>query len=170
MKNTIGLEYKARGYSEEEIEHASNVKGYAADHIDEKTGQAIAFNQRGNWNNSFQRARKYHSKTNCPDHFQLTGGAIYLQEAPDFYCSDVDLAEGMLGLGEQESGKTKIVHLLRNPFDMVLSNYFYHAQDPTVSGFWELIYIVSTGFSISKIMCTLNPSPSNGFMLMILAR
>ena len=30
--------------------------------------------------------------------------------------------------------KIKIVHFVRNPFEMASSNYFYHAQDPTVSG------------------------------------
>ena len=29
--------------------------------------------------------------------------------------------------------KIKIVHFVRNPFEMASSNYFYHAQDPTVS-------------------------------------
>ena len=35
--------------------------------------------------------------------------------------------------GGSNSNGVKIVHFIRNPFEMALSNYFYHAQDPTVS-------------------------------------
>mmetsp|Transcript_8961 Transcript_8961/g.16417 ORF Transcript_8961/g.16417 Transcript_8961/m.16417 type:complete len:921 (-) Transcript_8961:271-3033(-) len=134
MKLTIGLEYEAIGYNESEVQKAVQVVGSSVDHVDEKTGVPIAFGQRGNWNRNFVLARRHHGVIGCQSSFKLSGGAIYLQEAPDFYCSDVDLAERMLGLPEQppqKSGKAKIVHFVRNPFDMVLSNYFYHSADPT---------------------------------------
>ncbi|KAL7534621.1 hypothetical protein ACHAXR_005998 [Thalassiosira sp. AJA248-18] len=33
--------------------------------------------------------------------------------------------------GSQSSTKVKIVHFVRNPFEMALSNYYYHSQEPT---------------------------------------
>ena len=48
----------------------------------------------------------------------------------DLFCSDSDVLDSMLDKSKQ--GKTtKIVHFIRNPFSMVLSNYYYHAQSPT---------------------------------------
>lgn len=60
------------------------------------------------------------------------------------FCGDVELVERMLWLPKEhkkKSGKTKIVHFVRNPFDMVLSNYFYHSQDPTVSDLCVLLLL-----------------------------
>jgi len=134
MKLTIGLEYEARGYSAQQIKQSMKVPGHKVEHIDEKLGIQIAFGQRGNWNRNFVGARKHHGYLGCQSDFQLSPGTIYLQEAPDFFCNDVGLYQRMLGLPvkpPQKSGKTKVVHFVRNPFDMVLSNYFYHSQDPT---------------------------------------
>ena len=138
MKLTIGLEYEAMGRSEKEVKEAKSVLGRAVDHIDETTGERIAFDQRGNWNNNFVDARRHEGVVNCPLDFRPRGGAIHLQEAPDFFCGDVMLSRIMLGVRDvprNKFGKTKIVHFVRNPFEMALSNYFYHSQEPSVSAF-----------------------------------
>jgi hypothetical protein len=54
------------------------------------------------------------------------------------YCGDADLSARMLGLPARPpgaGGRAKIAHFVRNPFDMALSNYFYHSQEIVVSGF-----------------------------------
>ncbi|KAL7525342.1 hypothetical protein ACHAXR_000962, partial [Thalassiosira sp. AJA248-18] len=131
MKNTIGLEYEARGRSKKEVNSAKSIMGPSVDHVDENTGETIAFGQRGNWNSNFVPARRHAGIASCPSSFKLSRGAIFLQEAPDLYCSDIELAQRMLGFPPQKGGKAKIVHFVRGAFSMVLSNYFYHSQEPT---------------------------------------
>ena len=46
-------------------------------------------------------------------------------------------------LDRQGNKTTKIVHFIRNPFSMVLSNYFYHAQSPSPEK-WGKTLIVSS--------------------------
>ena len=49
---------------------------------------------------------------------------------------DIDFNVGNGGTGQDVvsgRGGVKIVHFVRNPFEMALSNYLYHSQDPTVS-------------------------------------
>lgn len=110
--------------------------------VDEETGERFAFDQIGNWVKSAFSTRKHSSKTQCPfpidrnrnsrvvgtKGFRLRDSTIYVQESPDLYCSDDDI---LYGLGSSHKGGTKIIHLVRNPYEMVISNYFYHAQDPT---------------------------------------
>lgn len=61
---------------------------------------------------------------------------MYIQEAPDLYCDESHLAGLMLAAPgaapiTASGGGLKVVHLVRNPYDMALSNYFYHAQIPS---------------------------------------
>jgi hypothetical protein len=55
--------------------------------------------------------------------------------SPDLFCTPDELVKIILNSGE--TGKTeydrgvKIIHLVRNPFSMAVSNYHYHAQIPT---------------------------------------
>ena len=135
-------------------------KANAVDYFDETTGLRIAFGTRGSWNSNFVPARRHGGVTGCPMTFELAAGVIHLQESPDLFCGDAHLSRLMLGaMGgggdgggidgggggveeEEEKAastttdgmKIKIVHFVRNPFEMASSNYFYHAQDPTVSG------------------------------------
>lgn len=110
--------------------------------VDEETGERFAFDQIGNWIRSAFSTRKHSSETQCPvpvarnrnsrflsgEEFRLHDSTIYVQESPDLFCSDDDILHG---LGSSHKGGTKIIHFVRNPYEMVLSNYFYHAQDPT---------------------------------------
>ena len=96
--------------------------------IDEKTGERIAFDQVGSWARSAYQVRNHCSESQCPRDFGLRIGTMYIQESPDFYCSLSEISSSMISGRE---GGTKIVHFVRNPFDMAVSNYFYHSQDPT---------------------------------------
>ncbi|KAL7544488.1 hypothetical protein ACHAWF_007867, partial [Thalassiosira exigua] len=131
MKATIALEYEARNRTAKEIDAARNILGHEHDHFDNQTGAQIAFGQRGNWNSNYVPARRHNRVTDCPIAFEPVAGAIHLQEAPDFFCREEKLAPKMLGMPKAEGGRAKIVHFVRNPFDMVLSNYYYHAQKPS---------------------------------------
>jgi hypothetical protein len=83
---------------------------------------------------SIQQPRKF-GETHCPDYFRLNRGVINVQESPDFYCSVDEMAKILLDdqYGNETHSRegTKIVHFVRNPYSMVLSNYYYHAQVPT---------------------------------------
>ena len=118
--------------------------------IDKETGERITFDHLGNWNNNAFPQRKHieeeskaEGHTGCPpgpkprktekntlkNHsttFELQQSTIYIQAAPDLYCSNTDLLSAM-----PSEGGVKILHFIRNPFDMALSNYFYHSQEPT---------------------------------------
>ena len=129
MKMIIGAEYKGKGYSQIAIDQAKNDMRPAIDHIDKVTGERITFNTRGNNRGAnFKRPRTHDSDTNCPSNFSLVPGTLYLQEAPDIYCNESFLAKSMMMGG---STKVKVVHFVRNPYDMALSNYYYHSQENT---------------------------------------
>lgn len=97
---------------------------------------------------SILQPRKFDSKTNCPEKFGLRNGVIDVQESPDFYCGVEEMARILLlrdgdemvqqqqqrdtyNQDEKRKG-TKIVHFVRNPYSMALSNYYYHSQVPTL--------------------------------------
>lgn len=110
--------------------------------VEHETGERFAFDQVGNWVRSAFHARQHNSVTKCPDpvkggrgfelalteDFSLRDSTMYAQESPDLFCSDQDILES---LALSHKGGTKIIHFVRNPYEMVLSNYFYHSQDPT---------------------------------------
>lgn len=70
----------------------------------------------------------------CTD-FALKPGTITVLASVELYC-DVDvLADSLMhnpaeGEGRRKVG-VKIIHLVRNPFSLMVSNYHYHAQFPT---------------------------------------
>jgi DNA-binding protein H-NS len=133
-----------------QIEHEVNSPDLKADQrgakfevsgVDEN-GERYAFDGIGNWQRSAFTTRK-HNERQCPypvgrqksqvvlpetKGFTLREGTIYVQESPDLYCTDEEILEG---LSLSHAGGTKIIHFVRNPYEMVLSNYFYHSQDPT---------------------------------------
>ncbi|KAL3805638.1 hypothetical protein HJC23_005882 [Cyclotella cryptica] len=89
---------------------------------------------------SFQQPRKFTETTHCPEYFRLDRGMIHVQESPDFYCGVEEMARILLHEEEFDMNGnftdtsrigTKIIHFVRNPYSMALSNYYYHAQVPT---------------------------------------
>lgn len=157
LQLVIDLEYQSHGMPSP-LQNATTTKMKNAiqflktvDHMDTITGERIAFGRRGNWNNNFVSARRHSDLHGCPPNFTLDIGAIHLQEAPDLFCTDEDLYSLLFGLARKneryDNGTSidiiendmsrrsgvKVVHLVRNPFQMAVSNYLYHSQEPTVS-------------------------------------
>jgi hypothetical protein len=116
-----------------------------------KTGHELAYSlqelilsnfpdlERGNG----ARPRQHPSSAQGCTHIELPPGKIIVQEAPHFFCNTNDLAEMLLANkgrfhreAEQRIPKRgiKILHLVRDPFSMAVSNYNYHSQDPTPEG------------------------------------
>eukprot|EP00986_Skeletonema_menzelii_P009607 scaffold4396_cov141-Skeletonema_menzelii.AAC.5 len=72
--------------------------------------------------------RQHDDTTKCP-HLTLHPNAVYVQSSPDFFCNIHTLAEELLTRPTKQRG-IKLIHLIRNPFTMAISNYKYHSQDP----------------------------------------
>ncbi|EJK72781.1 hypothetical protein THAOC_05651, partial [Thalassiosira oceanica] len=82
----------------------------------------------------FQARGRAHKKNKLGpslDNFDEETGEQIAFGLRDFFCSDSEVLDSMLDKSKQGKKTTKIVHFIRNPFSMVLSNYFYHAQSPT---------------------------------------
>eukprot|EP00980_Cylindrotheca_fusiformis_P004211 scaffold913_cov71-Cylindrotheca_fusiformis.AAC.4 len=58
------------------------------------------------------------------------GTILHSVTAPDFFCP-VQSALSSLLQQQQQQVSFKIVHLVRDPIDMAISNYLYHSQIPT---------------------------------------
>jgi len=73
--------------------------------------------------------RDHDQMTKCP-RVELKLGMLNVQAAPDFFCHVNVLAEELLHGSTKKRG-IKIIHLVRNPFRLAVSNYKYHSQFPT---------------------------------------
>ena len=123
----VNIEYVAQGLNKTEVNMMK--KNYPSSGYNEKVGNRVAF---ARLLDPFP-IRNHNESTNYPDHFNMSGGTMYIQEAPDLYCNISTLAKLLMTKelpGAEPFGGTKIVHFVRNPFDMALSNYYYHAQQP----------------------------------------
>ena len=66
-------------------------------------------------------------------------GSIVVQHAPDLFCTPEELLVMLLGHNRDDGERrqlqldrgVKVIHLVRDPFQMAVSNYHYHAQLPT---------------------------------------
>ena len=105
--------------------------------IDDSTGERIAFDHVGNWPRSASPQRRHMENSQCPKRFNLERGKMYVQESPDLFCSDEAILEAM----NASKGGTKIIHFVRNSFDMAMSNYFYHSQDPSPEKWGEFLLL-----------------------------
>eukprot|EP00571_Detonula_confervacea_P000592 CAMPEP_0172320304 /NCGR_PEP_ID=MMETSP1058-20130122/40238_1 /TAXON_ID=83371 /ORGANISM="Detonula confervacea, Strain CCMP 353" /LENGTH=445 /DNA_ID=CAMNT_0013035539 /DNA_START=148 /DNA_END=1485 /DNA_ORIENTATION=+ len=85
-----------------------------------------------NRENTFQH-RMHEENTGCPQAMTLSPGIIHVQAAPNFFCDTNILVEYLLRNDNmfQEKKGVKIIHLVRNPFSLAVSNWIYHAQYPT---------------------------------------
>lgn len=102
------------------------------------------------------RPRSHDPDTKCP-HINLTLGQLNLQASPDFFCDLNVLAEELLHSNSNyNSNKAKrgikIIHMVRNPYTMAISNYEYHRSDPTpeswVEGCFDLCESMNRGIAI----------------------
>ena len=76
--------------------------------------------------------RQHDQHTKCP-HLTLHPNTVYVQSSPDFFCNVDILAEELLTRPTKQRG-VKLIHLIRDPFTMAISNYNYHSQDPLPEG------------------------------------
>lgn len=95
-------------------------------------------------------------------------GTITIIEAPEFHCTGGELANILMNNPNPKKTKwgIKIIHLVRNPFSMAVSNYHYHSQDPTPEPYvhWKnpcLLYNVHTG-PVADLVAPLLSNPTMG--------
>eukprot|EP00985_Skeletonema_marinoi_P002346 scaffold978_cov134-Skeletonema_marinoi.AAC.13 len=88
--------------------------------------------------------RRMHTPVHLCSRLYLQPGTVAVQHAPDLFCNAEKLAKILLEEGGHRKNKdsnnnnvqsskdlgVKIVHLVRNPFSMAVSNYHYHAKNP----------------------------------------
>jgi len=136
---------KVKKLQKNALSNYSNLAQFEVSGINEETGERVTFDQLGNWIHSAFPQRQHLGTTNCPagplskrskgkpihttrgTKFQLQSSTIHIQESPDLFCSVDDLLDTM----SLAKAGTKIIHLIRNPFEMTMSNFFYHSQTPT---------------------------------------
>jgi len=77
--------------------------------------------------------RRHDARTNCPSNLDIhmPVGAISVATGPNFFCDVRILVQALLFSATHFNKKVKIIHLVRNPFQLAVSNYNYHRQDPT---------------------------------------
>lgn len=68
-----------------------------------------------------QPKRQHNETTGCPLFSTASNTTVHVVTAPDFFCPINDFLQR----------DAKIVHFVRNPIEMALSNYLYHSQKPT---------------------------------------
>lgn len=78
----------------------------------------------------------FNSQTKCSE-MSFAPGTITVIGGPELHCSTEQLREILLSHPDPKQPKwgVKIIHLVRNPFTMAVSNYHYHTQDPTPEPF-----------------------------------
>eukprot|EP00986_Skeletonema_menzelii_P017402 scaffold19268_cov148-Skeletonema_menzelii.AAC.9 len=79
-----------------------------------------------------QPRRDFNSRTKCSE-MSFAPGTITVIGGPELHCSTKHLRDILLSHPDPKQPKwgVKVIHLVRNPFTMAVSNYNYHKQDPT---------------------------------------
>ena len=121
LKNLVRELESEAAYPDLEGKRYSGIK-HIQSGLDDETGKRFAFDQYGNWPRSAFQTRNHMKETNLPNRFDMSPASLYVQESPDIFADDAVVLEKM----NTAEGGTKIIHFVRNPFEMVLSNYFYH--------------------------------------------
>jgi hypothetical protein len=76
-------------------------------------------------------ARRHHDQgTKCPKDVDMRRSMIYVQVSPNFFCDIRTLATELLS--HKKKTKIKIIHLVRDPFSMAISNFNYHSAFPVI--------------------------------------
>jgi len=76
-------------------------------------------------NKVFNRMSRYSDKPECPP-VRLRPHMLYIRSNPSLFCDATSLADTL-----SAHAKVKILHFVRSPFSLAVSNYLYHRQDPT---------------------------------------
>lgn len=78
----------------------------------------------------------FNSQTKCSE-MSFAPGTITVIGGPELHCSTEQLKDILLSHPDPKQPKwgVKVIHLVRNPFTMAVSNYNYHKQDPTPEPF-----------------------------------
>ena len=78
----------------------------------------------------------FSDKTKCTT-LNLEPGTVTVLEAPEFHCGSEILKHLIMDHRDTRRQKwgVKLVHLVRNPFSMAVSNYHYHRQEDTPEKF-----------------------------------
>ena len=92
----------------------------------------LQFGGRGLTRNYIQPDGHFNSRTKCTE-ISFAPGTITVIGEPQFFCSVDHLRNILMSHPDPKVPKwgVKIIHLVRNPFTMAVSNYHYHSQDPS---------------------------------------
>ncbi|KAL7452473.1 hypothetical protein ACHAWC_004192 [Mediolabrus comicus] len=92
----------------------------------------LQFGGRGLAKNYVQPDGHFNSRTKCTE-ISFAPGTITVIGEPQFLCSVEHLRDILMSHPDPKQPKwgVKIIHLVRNPFTMAVSNYHYHLQDPS---------------------------------------
>ena len=88
----------------------------------------------GESGNKSPLTRRHHPSINPCARFKLQTGTIGVQHAPDLFCNPENLSKILMEGGHNHTSYdrgVKVVHLVRDPFNIAISNYRYHARMPT---------------------------------------
>lgn len=88
----------------------------------------------GETGNKSPLTRRHHPSINPCSRFKLQTGTIGVQHAPDLFCNPENLSRILMEGGHNHTSYdrgVKVVHLVRDPFNIATSNYRYHARMPT---------------------------------------
>jgi len=86
--------------------------------------------------NNISPRTNFNAVTKCSV-VSLEPGTVTVIEAPEFHCDTNQLDNLLMNNPDSAHSKwgIKVIHLVRNPFSMAVSNYHFHSQDPTPEPF-----------------------------------
>mmetsp|Transcript_18119 Transcript_18119/g.41646 ORF Transcript_18119/g.41646 Transcript_18119/m.41646 type:complete len:383 (-) Transcript_18119:231-1379(-) len=73
----------------------------------------------------YLRTSRYNDSSDCPS-ARLRPHQLYIYSNPSLFCDATSLVDTL-----SAHARVKILHFVRNPFSLAVSNYLYHRQDPT---------------------------------------
>mmetsp|Transcript_21144 Transcript_21144/g.43665 ORF Transcript_21144/g.43665 Transcript_21144/m.43665 type:complete len:539 (-) Transcript_21144:77-1693(-) len=91
----------------------------------------------------YKYKREHDKETKCPKFGRIFPGMVSVVTAPNLFCPSEKIRQILM---QSRSNTTrariirgtprlhrgfKIIHMVRNPYDMAISNYFYHSQVPS---------------------------------------
>ncbi len=101
------------------------------------------YNSRKIFGVPYNYKRVHDEETKCPKFGKIFPGMISVVTAPNLFCSSDKFRQILIqSWGNTTRARTirgtlrrlkgfKIIHMVRNPYNMAISNYFYHSQVPS---------------------------------------